>query len=233
MPDYKKLCQRMKEIIGFKHPCVAVTLVKEGMEVPDIYKTPEKPMSHCQSIMTARKGGCLYLPPEKHSCPTGASSLGLMETPEKIKFGEFHHKIGLFGSVEAAAKMIAERYECELGSVLATAVAPVDKAEMEPSTIVVTGLPEEIYWLIPAYTFNRGGRVTVSTAAFQATCVDATLVPYLTGKLNLSLGCFGCRRRTDIKPEEMLAGIPPAELEGMIDALEHMNQGPIQKARKL
>ncbi|MFP4171084.1 MAG: DUF169 domain-containing protein [Methanomassiliicoccales archaeon] len=233
MVDYASLADRMMDIIGFEHPPVAVTLVKEGMEVPEEYEKPEKKMSHCQSIMEARKGNFLYIPADLHSCPVGASSLGLVELPEKVASGEFHHGLGMFDSPEAAKRMIEERYELEYGSAIGTAVSPLQWAKLEPDAIVQVGLPEQIYWLVPAFTYKEGGRVHLSTAAFQATCVDSTLLPILTGKLSLSLGCFGCRRRTDIEEGEMMAGIPPAAFEEMVNALEKLAQGSIQRARRL
>jgi uncharacterized protein (DUF169 family) len=233
MVDYDAISDRIVEILGLKNLPVAVTLIKDGMEVPPEYKIPEKNISHCQTIMAARKGEFLYIPADRHGCLVGASSLGLVETPEKVKSGEFHQNLNMFGSSDAAKKMIDDRYEFEYGSNIGTAVSPLKGAILEPDVVVFIGLPEQIYWLIPAWTFNEGGRANVSTAAFQATCVDATIIPILTGKLNLSLGCFGCRRRTDIAPESMLAGIPAGKLEEVVAALEIIGNGPIQKARKL
>ena len=49
--------------------------------------------------------------------------------------------------------------------------------------------------------------------------------------MNISLGCFGCRKTTDIAPEEMLVGIPGSKLKDIVDAVEKMNEGPIPKSR--
>ena len=233
MVDYGALGDRICEIIGLEHPPVSVTLVKDGMQIPSEYKIPEKNMSHCQTIMAARKGAFLYVPAEKHGCSVGASSLGLVELPEKVRTGDFHHGLRMFDSSDAAKKMIDERYAFDYGSYVGTAVSPLKGGLLEPDSIVVTGLPEQIYWLVPAYTYYSGGRVHVSTASFQATCVDSTVIPAITGKLSLSLGCYGCRRRTDIKPTEMLAGIPPDKFESIVAALENIGDGPIQRARGL
>jgi uncharacterized protein (DUF169 family) len=50
--------------------------------------------------------------------------------------------------------------------------------------------------------------------------------------MNMSLGCYGCRRATDIRNDEMIAGIPYRNLEKMIEALEKISEGPMQKARQ-
>ena len=42
---------------------------------------------------------------------------------------------------------------------------------------------------------------------------------------------FGCRRTTDIRNDEMIAGIPYANMEKMLEALEKLYAGPMQKVR--
>ncbi len=103
---------------------------------------------------------------------------------------------------------------------------------MAPDVIVVVGLPEQLFWIAPAAaTFQEGGRVTMEMAAVQASCADSTVVPIITGNINMSLGCFGCRKTTDIAPEEMLVGIPASKLEELMTAIEKMGAGAIPKSR--
>jgi uncharacterized protein (DUF169 family) len=61
--------------------------------------------------------------------------------------------------------------------------------------------------------------------------VDATLIPVVSGRMNMSLGCFGCRRATDIGNDEMIAGIPGKDLPELIENLEEIREGPMKKAR--
>lgn len=231
MLNYAEASEKLKTILGLKNEPVAVTLLKAGDEVPDSYQTPEKGLSHCQSIMMAKKGKSLVIAADDHRCPVGASSLGLISLPDKIRSGKFHHGIGMYESPQAAKQMIDERYEVEPGTYVATAVSPLRDAKLKPDVIVIYGLPEQLYWLISASTFYEGGRMKIDTSPFQATCVDSTLIPMMTGRLNLSLGCYGCRRKTDIADEEMLAGIPIDLVEPMLEALEEMAPGPMARAR--
>jgi len=232
MTDFAMLSKRMVDILGLKFEPVAVTLVKRGQAAPDGYAEVESNARHCQSIMRARKGECLWIPASKHACPIGASALGMVPTPEKAASGEFHCNLGLFDKPEASKKMMDARPVLEQGSVIGTAVCPLSKAKVAPDVIVVTGVPEQIYWIMPAATtFTEGGRVVAEMATVQATCVDETVIPYVTGNVNISLGCFGCRKATDIAPEEMLVGIPAGKLEPIVAALEKMAAGPIPKSR--
>jgi uncharacterized protein (DUF169 family) len=69
-------------------------------------------------------------------------------------------------------------------------------------------------------------------AAVQASCVDSTVIPYVTGNVNISLGCFGCRKTTDILPEEMLVGVPKNKLAEIARSLDKLAaSGTIQKSR--
>jgi uncharacterized protein (DUF169 family) len=140
--------------------------------------------------------------------------------------------MGMYGSEEAARNTIRQRPALETGSVIAVAVSPLSKAKIKPDVVVITGTPEQVFWLLPAATtFSVGGRVTIDMAAIQASCADSTVVPYITGNVNISLGCFGCRKTTDIAPEHMLVGIPMSRMPDIVAAVAKMSTGPIPKSR--
>jgi uncharacterized protein (DUF169 family) len=224
--------KKLVEALGLKYEPVAITLIKKGGASPQGYSVPDTPIRHCQAIMRARKGESLVVHADKQACPVGASSLGLSPAPEKVRSGEFHYNMGMYATQEAAKATIDKRPTLEAGSVEATAVAPLSKAKLKPDVVVITGTPEQVFWLLPAAsTFSVGGRVTVEMASVQASCADSTVIPYLTGNVNISLGCFGCRKTTDIAPEEMLVGIPGIKLKEVVDAVEKMKEGPIPKSR--
>lgn len=232
MVDYAECSKKIVEILGLKSEPVAVKLLKKGEPLPTGYPEPEKSVRHCQSIMRARKGECLLVPASKHACPVGASALGLMPTPEKVTEGKFHYTLGMYGSEEAAKHTIKVRPTLEPESLGATLVCPLSKMKMEPDVIVVIGTPEQLYWLMPAAaTYDEGGRVTISTASFQASCADSTIIPFTTGQPNISLGCYGCRKATDIAPEEMLMGFPASSLEKTVGILQKLNEKAIPSCR--
>ena len=163
----------------------------------------------------------LLLVGEKHACVVGGSALGILALPDKVRSGEFHYNIGMFDSVEAAKRMIEERPELEFGSVVATAVSPLSKAKVEPDVVVVTGTPEQMYWILPvAAKFHEGGKLIVELEPFQATCAYSTVYPYMHNTVAMSIGCYGCRRSTDLAPEEMLVGIPASKLEAVVQAIQ-------------
>ena len=227
-----KIADKLVKLLDLRHEPVAVKVIKKGEKIPEGFNEPEKNIRHCQSIMRARKGESFVIPAGKHACMVGASSLGLVPLPTKVKEGEFHSNLGMFDCSDAAANMICQRSEFEEESTIATVVGPLKEFKTKPDVVILVDLPETLYWLIPAATYFEGGRQAFSTAAFQATCVDSTIIPITSGEMNMSLGCYGCRRSTDIENDEMIAGIPYKNLEKMIEALEKISDGPMQKARQ-
>ena len=232
MSDYASMAHDLKETLGLKHEPVAITLIKKGHALPSDYPVTETPVRHCGTIMRARKGEKLLVTPEKEACPVGASALGMVPVPEKVASGEFHANMGMYKDPAAAKQTLEMRTSFHLGDVIGVAAAPLDKATLVPDVIVLTALPEQVFWLIPAaQTYEEGGRVSVEMAAVQASCVDATIIPIVKGKTNISLGCFGCRKTTDIMAEEMLIGIPFKNFEKIVAAVKTMGAGAIPKSR--
>lgn len=230
--DYAEISEKLVKYLDLRYEPVAVKVLKKGESIPEGYSEPEKNLRHCQSIMRARKGESFVIPAEKHACVVGGSSLGLIPTPAKVASGEFHANLKLFDSADAAAEMIKMRPAFEPESRIATLVSPLKDAKVEPDVVILVDQPETIYWVVPASTYYGGGRANFSLAAFQATCADTTILPVLNGEINLSLGCFGCRRATDIQKDEMLMGIPFNKLEEIVGVLENIHDGPMAKARQ-
>ena len=164
-------------------------------------------------------------------CNVAASTLGMMPVPEKVKTGEFHAGIGIHDSPEAASKMVGAAsvipYETD-GEV----VCPLKDADFEPDVVAIVDIPERIYWFEGLLTHKDGGRVTYTTAPFQCACEDITAIPIVTGKPNISIGCFGCRKKTDMKPDEMAIGVPYSLIPVMVSELEKYKDGVFTKAKR-
>jgi uncharacterized protein (DUF169 family) len=153
------------------------------------------------------------------------------ETPAKVASGEFHAAIGIHDSAESAKNMIDERliipYRTD-GEV----VCPLQEADFIPDVVVMVDIPERIYWISSVITAEKGGRAEFSTSPFQCACEDVTAVPMISGSPNVSLGCFGCRKRTDMAPDELACGIPYGLMPEYISHLEGYSAGAMSKARR-
>jgi len=226
----KEYGDKLKTILKLRHEPAAVRLIREDEEPPN-YPAPEKQMSHCQAVASALEGNALLLMNDMQECKVGSSALGMATTPDKVRTGEFHFGIGAHDTVEATEKMIAAR--SEVGFKAKGAVyAPLSKADFEPDVVIVEDIPERIYWFFPLSTAEKGGRINLSTAPFQASCVDCMAVPMATGSINVSFGCFGCRKRTSIQSDELLIGIPYSLIPAMSKTLDKYKDGIMTKAKR-
>ena len=169
---------------------------------------------------------------ENIACPAAKAALGLGPLPEKISTGEMLCTLGLFTSKEAAAKTMSMMPRIKLGSTKAVVAGPLRDFPMVPDVVVVENVPEHVMWLCLARNFKEGGRLKFTSSVFQAECVDVTVVPYLTGDINITPGCYGCRQSTDTPPEHMLIGIPAKLLPEIIESLEALSKKAMKAVRE-
>ena len=213
----------LKSILGLRYEPVAVKLIRRDEPDPVGYSLPDKQMSHCQAVMSAKAGNSVYLSDAMQGCNVGASALGLREAGEKVTNGEFHFNFGVHDTQEAAAEMIASRSELPQiykGEI----ITPLKEADFVPDSVIIVDIPERFYWFVLLKTHEKGGRAVFTTAPFQAVCVDCTVYPILNSEINISLGCYGCRRRTDIRQEELIVGFPGIRLEEIVTVLKKYNE---------
>lgn len=111
-------------------------------------------------------------------------------------------------------------------------VCPLKDANFIPDVVVFVDIPERIYWFEAFLTRKVGGRVTYTTAPFQCACEDVTAIPIVSGKPNISIGCFGCRKRTDMKADEMAIGVPYSLIAEMVSDLDIYKDGVFLKAKR-
>ena len=111
-------------------------------------------------------------------------------------------------------------------------VCPLKDADFVPDVVTIEDIPERVYWIVPLSTAKDGGRVQFSTSPFQCACEDITAVPICTGKPNISLGCFGCRKKTSMAADEMAAGIPYDMIPDFVEHLRKYETGVMTKAKR-
>jgi uncharacterized protein (DUF169 family) len=230
MKNLRETTGRMMEILELKNSPIAVKLIKPGEELPNI-KAPGKRPRYCQLLMLGRRGETLLLTPENIACPAASAAFGFSPLPEMISSGKMLHTLGLYETPAAAAETMRTMPRLKPGSTSALVVGPLGDFPLDPDVVVVEGLPEQVMWLCLARTFKNGGRLNFSTSIFQCCCVDSTVVPYMTGEINASPGCYGCRDATDTPREDMFIGIPGSLLDQIMDGLEGLSKKAIPAAR--
>ena len=230
--DIINAATRMKEILRLDSEPVGVYLLSDRDDARFASFARVHGHRYCQLVMRARHGESVLLVPEELACPAAAAAFGFRLLPEGLASGK-----GLvgFGIVEDAATgriMFEGMPHLKPGREAAIAASPLGAAQTIPDVVVVEGPPEALMWLALADLNVAGGdRRRGDTAVLQATCVDATIIPYLEQRLNFSLGCYGCREATDLGPNESVLGFPGARLEPLLAALESLANKAIGRSR--
>jgi uncharacterized protein (DUF169 family)/NAD-dependent dihydropyrimidine dehydrogenase PreA subunit len=223
--------EKLSTTLALRSAPVAVSLIPHGAPVPDV-PVPSIKLRHCQSIMATRGGDSFLLPPQSHACPDGAHALGLTELPPRLVSGELYVQFGKMASVEAARRMVEERPHLRARSIAASLVTPLKDAIYPPDVIVVMANPEQIMWLCMSASFCTGQRFDFKVNGYNALCVETIVIPFMTGNINISLGCYGCRGSSDIDDDLMFIGIPRSEMSGIIHGLERLREKAIPDARE-
>lgn len=222
--------ETMHDILALRWSPVAVSLIPANAPLPDV-PMPSAKLRHCQSIMAARRGHSLLMTPPCHACPDGTHVLGMTEIPPKLASGELYVRFGKLDSMEAARQMVKERPCLPGRSIGATLVAPLKNAFHTPDVIVVIANPEQLMWLCMGASYYSGKRFDFKVSGYNALCVETTVIPYITGKINISLGCYGCRGSSDISDDLMFMCIPLAEMARVIQGLEELGKKAIPDSR--
>jgi len=227
--DLEKSAKILTEILGLKYPPIAVKFFEKA-ESLDGFKLPGD-RRYCQILMGAREGKKLMLTADNISCPAAAWALGFKEPPPKLSSGEMPAAMGIFASPAAVRNTLATMPRLEMGKYKMVAACPVGQAPFEPDVVVIESDPEHLMWVALAKVFETGGRLEFSTAVLQATCVDVTILPFLTQRMNANLGCYGCREATDLADSETVLGFPASQLDKIVASLEKLNEKAIPRVR--
>jgi len=227
---YEEWHETLIRILSLRWNPVAVSLIGADAPMPDAPLSPAK-LRLCQSIMAARRGYSLLMTPHCHACPDGTHILGMTEIPPKLASGELYLRFGKLDSIEAARQMVKERPCLAALSISATLVAPLKDAIHTPDVIIVVANPEQMMWLCMAASYYSGRRFEFGVSGYNALCVETTVIPFTTRKINISLGCYGCRGASDISDDLMFMGIPLAEMPRLIQGLGELGKKAIPDSR--
>ena len=226
-PDPKnvELAGALMDALGMEKSPVAVKLINENEEFPACAKEYVHPIRHCVSVHMASLGAVFYLTREKHACSAAKAALGIEPLPVKVSDGTVPYMHGLASSKEVAARIMSEIPKLPAGSVKGTLLAPLEKAFFEPDVVILTVTPKQAMWVANSLLFAKGGpRISANFAGMQAACADSTTLPVQSGKVNFSLGCYGCRSAGKLADGEMYAGIPIGKLEAVVEGLKGLRR---------
>ena len=233
MPQMAAEGSLLRDLLGDGTDPVAVFLLAPGQQnVVFAAFEPVRGHRYCQALMKARHGESVLLEPAGLSCPAAAAAFGFRSLPPQLANGKGLVGFGIVAEATVGERMFAAMPRLAEGSVSSIALCPLSLAPHLPDIVVVEGPPEVLMWLLLADLNVHGGERRVGdTAVLQATCVDATIIPYLKQRLNFTLGCYGCREATDLALGETVLGFPGRLIEPLLGALQHLSQRAVPRSR--
>ncbi|MFW6048108.1 MAG: DUF169 domain-containing protein [Candidatus Natronoplasma sp.] len=233
LSNIRENARKIKESIGLDTYPVGVKFVFD--EKDDISDEGKRVDGHryCQVLMRARDGEHVSLDGDGIACPAAARAFGFKSLPDSLKSGKGLVKFGIVQNKDTGKEMFEEMAIFDIGEIKEIHLFPLEEADFEPDVVVIEGEIEKLMWGSLAYLNTQGGeRVESSTAILQATCVDATIIPYKEQKMNLSYGCYGCRDATDIESDESVLGFPFKDLGAISENIGHLSKKAIPNSRE-
>lgn len=231
MKEIIRAAVRLKEITGLNSSPVGVKFYFGDEQASG---RTEKLTGHryCQALMRARHGDHVSVYANGISCPAAAAAFGFKALPDGLRTGKGLVGFGIVSDEASGRAMFENMTVLPQGRLNAMYLYPLEESTIEPDIIVVEDETEKLMWIALAYLNVTGGkRIESSTAILQATCVDATLIPFVSQNLNMSMGCYGCRDATDIYHGETVLGFPFSYLQPIHDSLEYLNKKAIPNSR--
>jgi len=231
MIEYNQKAQKIEELLGLSTSIVGVKFIWESDAIPNNIK---KLSGHryCQALMKARHGEKVILDAKGITCPAAAAAFGFKPLPKGLKSGKGLMGFGITNTLETGKTMFEAMPTLPLGELKALYLFPLKTANTQPDIVTVEDETEKLMWFALANLNVKGGqRIESSTAILQATCVDATLIPFVKQKFNMSMGCYGCRDATDICPNETVLGFPFKDFISIAESIEFLSQKAIPNSR--
>jgi len=231
MKNIQDKAKKVKEILGLASSIVGVKFIASDTDLPE---GVEKLTGHryCQALMKARHGAHILLDATGIACPAAAAAFGFKPLPDGLKTGKGLVGFGIVQEESVGKAMFEGMTTLPQGKLKALYLFPLETATIEPDIVVVEDETEKLMWIALANLNVKGGqRLESTTAILQATCVDATLIPFVKQKFNMSMGCYGCRDATDIGPNETVLGFPFKDFYAIVQNIEFLNLKAIPNSR--
>lgn len=223
--------EKTRQLLGLTTSLVGVKFIFNESDMPDKIERISG-YRYCQALMKARHGEHVLLDAEGISCPAAAAAFGFKALPEGLKSGKGLVGFGIVNEEATGRTMFEGMTTLPKDKLKALYLFSLETAHIEPDIVVVEDETEKLMWIALANLNIKGGkRIESSTAILQATCVDATLIPFVEQKFNMSMGCYGCRDATDIGPKETVLGFPFKDFDAIVKNLELLNQKAIPNSR--
>lgn len=225
---YHQLHQRLQEMLHLETKPVIVALSDRP---PDGVEKFNGELKACEFIDVARyEDRIFYTTLDNQSCKNGNYYLGMTEPFKGLLDGEHNageQGRGLVASPGAFRRLLSSYPIILTGTTSVISYAPLDKVPFSSrfggQVVVVICPPRKAMLLLRGANFCTG--IMMPGLTGPSTCSSAIAAPLLRGQVHYTLGCFGLRKFTKIRDDELVVGIPLEEFADVVEGLEKFLSG--------
>ena len=171
-------------------------------EIPEI-KTKDK---HCHFIGKVRKGKDFYVSADNISCPLARFYLGIGKTNLKDLSETL---VGWGDAVDGKTGLkYLDSALCIKQEIKYITYFVYPHSKLKPDIIIKIDNPGNIQALIQRFSSLTGERIRVSLSGIGAACGECTAYPYVSKRINVSVGCNGSRPGVGLEQDELLLAAP-------------------------
>ncbi len=224
---FQDLCNRLVKALNLETKPVGVLWTNK---LPDDIERVDGTLKGCQFLDVARHEDRLfYTDAENHAdCKNGSHYLGFKPAFEGLASGEWpggdypDKGRSIFRTPVAFRRALQQYAVVPTGTVKYMVFGPLDQFPFDNrwggGVVNVFCAAKAGLFLARAATYEAGGITDGGTGPSACSMIMAK--PLMTGEVAFTLGCFGFRQFVQIKPEEVVFGIPFEKLENVIENLE-------------
>ncbi|GAA0737982.1 DUF169 domain-containing protein [Clostridium oceanicum] len=222
--------------IGLTRKPVGIKFIytKEEFDKLEV-KRPEFKLCYCCMVEKATRGFAFKSLLEDHICDGATTALGLEDSTEKIESGREYFSYNLYSTLSAARRTrenVPGLYKAG-SKTYGVLVMPFEDFNITPDVIIFICNPYQAMRIQQGYVYHIGGRVNMTGASMQGICVEATVEPYLKGRMNLTPLCPSTRYMAKWKDEEMAVGLPYEKFIKTVEGvMATINSTDISKRKK-
>ncbi|MDI6800144.1 MAG: DUF169 domain-containing protein [Actinomycetota bacterium] len=172
----------------------------------------EEKLTHCAMVARAREGETFFAEPANYKCALSRFNFGLQKRVDIFKSSvvkcliNYGHATG-----EEIARLALEAKPQLKEGKKYLIYFPLSERPLEPDVAIFIAPPLEMMELIHSIAKETGEVIQGCMSGVSAMCGEVTVIPIVTGRPNLSLGCCGARKFGKLKEDELLLGIPMTE----------------------
>lgn len=218
----KALADDLKEAAGLKKQLVGVQFFFEkedydACEVPEI----KGGAPYCVMVQKASRGMEFKSRLANHKCDGGTTALALEKSTDRIESGTEYFSYNLYDSPAAARRLRNSIKSLHAYQPLTygIVVRPFVNCTMQPDVIIAIVNAYQAMRMIQGYEYDSGIKPKIDMGAMQGMCSEVTAVPYITGKMNVSVLCPSTRMLCRWEDSDMAVGIPFHQFESIVKGI--------------